>query len=257
MSNNVGRDARQRDIIPPEQLSSCHAVIVGVGAIGRQVALQLAAIGVPDLYLIDPDRVEEVNLGCQGYLHADLGRSKVQATAELCRLMNPQIQVRVEVARFRRSLDMGDALFCCVDDMETRRRIWEAAQEQLQFFTDGRMSAEVARILTAVDSQSRKYHPTTLFASADAYQGACIAKSTSFTANIAAGLMLEQFSRWLRRYGGRGRQHTQKVFHRPRQARVFLPQAGAAHLEPNRQGCRAGLWRVAAYQPVRRRQHLL
>ena len=33
----------------------------------------------------------------------------------------------------------------------------------------------------------------------EAHVGACAAKSTIFTANIAAGLMLEQFSRWLRR----------------------------------------------------------
>ena len=32
-----------------------------------------------------------------------------------------------------------------------------------------------------------------------AYAGACTGKSTIFTANVAAGLMLEQSSRWLRR----------------------------------------------------------
>jgi phosphoglycerate dehydrogenase-like enzyme len=43
------RDIRQRDIVPPERLAQCHAVVIGVGAIGRQVALQLAAVGVPFL----------------------------------------------------------------------------------------------------------------------------------------------------------------------------------------------------------------
>ena len=38
------------------------ATVVGVGAIGRQVALQLAAIGIPKLQLIDHDTVEPVNL---------------------------------------------------------------------------------------------------------------------------------------------------------------------------------------------------
>ena len=198
MTNVPDRDARQRDIVPPERLAECQAMVVGVGAIGRQVALQLAAIGVPHLALIDPDQVEVANLACQGYLDEDLGRAKVHATAELCRQINPRVQVRAEVARFRRSMDVGNCLFCCVDDIEVRRRIWESTNSGLRFFADGRMSAEVVRILAAADAESRKHYPTTLFASGEAYQGACTAKSTIFTANIAAGLMLSQFSKWLR-----------------------------------------------------------
>jgi molybdopterin-synthase adenylyltransferase len=60
------------------------------------------------------------------------------------------------------------------------------------------MSAEVVRVLTAADAPSRSHYPTTLFTAEQAYAGACTAKSTIFTANVAAGLMLEQFSRWLR-----------------------------------------------------------
>jgi sulfur carrier protein ThiS adenylyltransferase len=41
--------------------------VIGVGAIGRQVALQLAALGVPDLSLYDPDTVAVENLAPQGY----------------------------------------------------------------------------------------------------------------------------------------------------------------------------------------------
>jgi sulfur carrier protein ThiS adenylyltransferase len=37
-----------------------------------------------------------------------------------------------------------------------------------------------------------------LFESAEAYSGSCTAKSTIYCASIAAGLMLAQFTRWLR-----------------------------------------------------------
>ena len=37
------RDIRQRDIIPREKLELLTGVVIGVGAVGRQVALQLAA----------------------------------------------------------------------------------------------------------------------------------------------------------------------------------------------------------------------
>lgn len=62
----AGRDARQRDLVPPGRLARCHAVVVGVGSVGRQVALQLAATGVPAMTLYDPDAVGVENLAPQG-----------------------------------------------------------------------------------------------------------------------------------------------------------------------------------------------
>ena len=197
--NLADRDLRQREIVPPDRLAACRATVVGVGAIGRQVALQLAAMGVPWLQLIDPDIVEPVNLACQGYLQDDLSRTKVSATADLCQQINHGLEVHELSERFRRSQDVGNAVFCCVDAIDTRRLIWQAVQERVEFWADGRMSAEVLRVLTACDAASRRHYPTTLFAAGQAYTGACTAKSTIFCANIAAGLMIAQFAKLLRR----------------------------------------------------------
>jgi sulfur carrier protein ThiS adenylyltransferase len=65
-------------------------------------------------------------------------------------------------------------------------------------FVDGRMSAEVIRVLAADRPASDSYYATMLFAEAEAFAGSCTAKSTVYTASIAAGLMLSQFTRWLR-----------------------------------------------------------
>ena len=45
-ADRTDRDLRQRDIVPPDKLAACHALVIGVGAVGRQVALQLAAMGI-------------------------------------------------------------------------------------------------------------------------------------------------------------------------------------------------------------------
>ncbi|MCK4602277.1 MAG: ThiF family adenylyltransferase [Phycisphaerae bacterium] len=176
----------------------CKATVIGVGAIGRQVALQLTAMGIVWLQLIDFDTVEESNLASQGYLEDDLGRSKVQATANLCQQINHQLDVHEIDERFRRSTEIGNAVFCCVDSIETRRLIWEAVKDRSSFFCDGRMSAEILRILTACDAASRDYYLTTLFSAGEAYAGACTAKTTIYCANIAAGIMLAQFTKHLR-----------------------------------------------------------
>jgi molybdopterin-synthase adenylyltransferase len=198
MTTIPDRDLRQRDIIPPDRLATCKATVIGVGAIGRQIAQQLASIGVPTLQLVDFDTVEPVNLACQGYFEDDLGRPKVQATADLVQQLNHQLEVQTLNERFRRSTQIGNVLFCCVDKIETRQLIWDAVRDRVAFFADGRMSAETIRVLVAADPASRKHYPTTLFAAGEAHVGACTARSTIFCANIAAGLMLEQFARFLR-----------------------------------------------------------
>jgi sulfur carrier protein ThiS adenylyltransferase len=193
------RYSRQRDLVPADRLSACKATVIGVGAVGRQVALQLAAMGIPWLQLVDFDVVEESNLASQGYLEEDLGRSKVVATAGLCRRISENLEIQEEAARFRRSMETGNVIFACVDKIDTRRLIWEAVKDKVDFWADGRMSAEVLRILIACDSAGRRHYPTTLFAAEEAYVGACTAKTTIYCANICAGLMVAQFAKWLRR----------------------------------------------------------
>lgn len=62
----IDRFSRQRDLVPAERLQTLTATVVGVGAIGRQVALQLAALGIQKLRLIDFDTVELTNITTQG-----------------------------------------------------------------------------------------------------------------------------------------------------------------------------------------------
>ncbi|HVS73220.1 MAG TPA: ThiF family adenylyltransferase [Phycisphaerae bacterium] len=193
------RDLRQRELVPPAKLATCRITVVGVGAIGRQVALQLAAMGAPRIQLVDHDRVETVNLAPQGYFPADIGSPKVQATAALMAQVNTEVQVMALQERFRRSRpDHGNVVLLCVDSIETRRHIFDALVHQCDFLCDGRMSAEVLRVLTMTDLGSRTHYPTTLFAASEAFAGSCTAKSTLYCASVAAGLMVGQFTQWLR-----------------------------------------------------------
>src|SRR5262245_20315788 len=198
------RDARQRDLVPPARLSLCHALVVGVGAVGRQVALQLAAVGVPALTLIDHDAVGEENLAPQGYWPEDLGKPKATVTSALCRRVNPEAEVHPIAERFKRSAAgvygacAHLVAFACVDSIETRWLLWEALRHRAALFLDGRMSAEVVRVLAADFPVTDAYYATTLFPAAEAHAGPCTAKSTIYAASIAAGLLVGQFARWLR-----------------------------------------------------------
>jgi molybdopterin-synthase adenylyltransferase len=192
------RFSRQSDIVPREKIMDCKATVIGVGAIGRQVASQLAAIGIPWMQLFDHDVVEESNIASQGYFEGDLKRFKVHATADICQQVNPRLELYTINERFKRTAKIGNILFCCVDKIETRQLIWESVKDKVNFFGDGRMSAEVLRIVTACDEKSRKYYPQTLFTAQQAQVGPCTAKTTIYCANIAAGFMLAQFTKYLR-----------------------------------------------------------
>jgi len=192
------RYSRQQDIVPRNRILETKATVIGVGAIGRQVAIQLTAIGVPHLQLVDFDTVEISNLASQGYLQVDMERFKVDATADICQQINHQLHVEVQKDRFKRSMTVGNCVFVCVDSIETRKHLWQALEDKVNFFCDGRMSAEVLRVITACDSKSRDYYPQTLFTAAEAHTGPCTAKTTIYCANIAAGLMVSQFTRYLR-----------------------------------------------------------
>ena len=197
-TENDERYSRQKDIVPPERISGCKATVIGVGAIGRQVALQLSAMGIPWLQMIDHDKVEWSNLASQGYLEGDMGKLKVNATLELCLKINAAGQIYAVPERFRRSMEIGNVVFCAVDKIDVRRLIWESVKDKASFFIDGRMSAEVLRIITACDCESRRHYPTTLFRPDEAFVGPCTAKTTIYSANIAAGLMVTQFTKYLR-----------------------------------------------------------
>jgi sulfur carrier protein ThiS adenylyltransferase len=67
-----------------------------------------------------------------------------------------------------------------------------------RFWADGRMLGEIIRVLAVADDIGRDHYPTTLFAQAEAQPGRCTAHSTIYAASITAGLMVHQFTRWLR-----------------------------------------------------------
>ena len=192
------RYSRQNDVVPRERILECSATVIGVGAIGRQVAIQLTAIGIPKLQIIDFDRIDLSNLATQGYMQKDLGIPKVDVTAEFCREINYDLEVEIVLDRFKRYYPTGNIVFCCVDSIDTRKHIWNILKDKVQFFCDGRMSAEVLRVVTACDEKSRLHYPQTLFSAGDAYVGPCTAKSTIYCGNVAAGFMLAQFTKYLR-----------------------------------------------------------
>ena len=191
------RFERQEELVPRERILCEVVTVIGVGAIGRQVALQLTALGVPKIQLVDFDRVERSNITSQGYLTSDVGRPKVEATGDACHQLEHLLDLEDVQDRYRPSLQIGTSVFCCVDSISTRAAIWRSVESRCRFWGDGRMLGEALRVLVAAD-QGRKHYSTTLFPQAEAQAGRCTSRSTIYAASLAAALLVHQFTRYLR-----------------------------------------------------------
>jgi molybdopterin/thiamine biosynthesis adenylyltransferase len=123
----------QAEFVPQEPLARCAVTVIGVGAIGRPVALQLAALGVRRLQLIDFDTVDRTNLTTQGYAARDLGLPKVETLQRALAALDPTIAVDVVCDRYRPQQSVGDVVFAGVDAIATRAALWRSVQPRTRF----------------------------------------------------------------------------------------------------------------------------
>ncbi len=198
VSGAPNRFSRQAGLVPRDKLEAQMVTIIGVGAIGRQVAIQLASMGVKRLQLIDFDTVEDTNVTTQGYRASEIGEAKVVATILEVERIDPSIELHYIIDRFRPGQTLGEIVFCCVDSISARAAIWRSMHSRCKFWLDGRMLGEVIRILAATEPALDSGYESTLFDQSSAQAGSCTSKSTIYTASIAAGLMVHQLTRWLR-----------------------------------------------------------
>jgi molybdopterin/thiamine biosynthesis adenylyltransferase/molybdopterin converting factor small subunit len=77
-----------------EKLRSAKVCVVGAGGIGNPVLMQLVAMGVGKVRVVDRDVIEITNLHRQHlYTEEDIGRVKVEAAAYRLRKMNPGVEI--------------------------------------------------------------------------------------------------------------------------------------------------------------------
>jgi molybdopterin/thiamine biosynthesis adenylyltransferase len=129
--DEVERYARHlvlREIGGPGQqrLKAARVLIVGAGGLGAPAALYLAAAGVGEIAIVDPDTVSLSNLQRQVlYATADTGAPKVAKAAERLLSLNPNVVIRpIDVlltdANARQLIAGHDLVLDGTDDFATR-----------------------------------------------------------------------------------------------------------------------------------------
>jgi molybdopterin-synthase adenylyltransferase len=125
------RYARQRPIPGWDQrrVAAATAIVVGVGAVGNEVAKNLALAGVGRLILCDYDVVAASNLSRAALLRpGDVDRFKAEAVADALTALVPGVVVQARVADLAAGVGLGelaaaDVVLSCVDTIRARMRL--------------------------------------------------------------------------------------------------------------------------------------
>ncbi len=206
---------RQLQLLDPQQIGKKSISLVGVGATGSYVALQLAQLGwgnAPQrqgtLKVFDGDKVEEHNLANQVYESEHVGKPKVEALKEIVlRKCGFEIETHDEMVTDQESVKSTYVLLL-TDTMASRREIFENCL-RFSFDTDliieTRMGLRDGRVYAF--SPHNQEHvdawKATLYSDDEAETSLCGASSSiittvNFLASLAAGRIVQHFNT---RYG--------------------------------------------------------
>ena len=175
--------------------------VIGLGAIGREVALQLGALGVRRLQLIDPGRITADDVTRHGFWPRDCGKLKGHVVRSALQCLTANLRVDVICDCYRPQRRVGEAVFFCVDRALARTVVWKWLGTRTRFWCDGHARGESVRVLSATDIHSQERYVHAVFATPATGPVATPSdpRTAVFTARIAAGIMVHEFSRWIRR----------------------------------------------------------
>jgi adenylyltransferase/sulfurtransferase len=109
-----------------QRLRAARVLVIGVGGLGSPVAMYLAASGVGQLTLADPDRVELTNLQRQPiHTTVTIGLLKVESAKQMLAALNPEVDVRLVPRRLAddellAATRTADVVLDCTDNFTSR-----------------------------------------------------------------------------------------------------------------------------------------
>ena len=199
MSNEIDVDThrhltRQLDLIPLQVLEK-PVTIIGCGAIGSFLGLQLAKMGVTNLTLFDHDTVSVENMSNQFFPFSAIGVNKAEALAKMVGdFTGTTLSYVPEKFTAEDAVKLRGIVVVAVDSMEARRMVYESIKEknfQVDYIIDPRMSAEffAMYVINPHDAKDQATYEKTLYSDEQAVPERCTAKSTVYTASLGAGLV--------------------------------------------------------------------
>lgn len=143
---------RSDTILDPTKFLNRTIHIIGCGATGSHLAIQLIKLGVTKLKLWDFDTVEEHNLTNQIWNYNDIGKYKVNALIEHILALDPCIEPNklMNMGKYNGETLEG-IVFNCVDSVELRKFIYEMnLYSNIEVMFDPRLGSTTGSVYTYI-----------------------------------------------------------------------------------------------------------
>ena len=97
-------------------------LVIGAGGIGSFLIPLLDRVGLYDITVADPDKVEDKNLSYQNFEFDDVGEFKVDAMLhKYCHMKVSRYPILTE-----KQMQGYDLVICCVDNLSVRRTLYNS-----------------------------------------------------------------------------------------------------------------------------------
>lgn len=138
--------------------------LIGTGAVGSHVAMQLSKLGVGTheqsvFHLYDGDAIESHNVANQAYMVSDVGKLKAETLVQKCVEWSNGIMPVAHPQFVREKLPLSGVVMTCLDTMEARKHIGETSiwgNPDVKLLIDTRMDLNTVVVFT-VDPNNEKH----------------------------------------------------------------------------------------------------
>ena len=143
-------DIQSNEILNASKIKNKKIHIIGCGATGSHLAIELVKLGCERLILWDFDIVESHNLTNQIWNINDIGKLKNVALLNHILAINPEIESKITL-KAKWTPDeplLTDIVFNCVDSIELRKQIYEVNKynKLLQYMLDPRLGSTTGSV---------------------------------------------------------------------------------------------------------------
>jgi molybdopterin/thiamine biosynthesis adenylyltransferase len=146
--------SRRIDWLDFDRISHCRVLMIGAGAIGNEVAKDLALSGFRDISIVDMDHVVRSNLNrCVFFSPEDArkGRMKAEVVADGASALSPNLKCKAMVGRIQDQpsgiFSRRDIVLGCLDNIEARIHANAHAYSAGKPYIDGGMEGFIGKVM--------------------------------------------------------------------------------------------------------------
>lgn len=144
-------DYQSNDILNISKIQNKKIHIIGCGATGSHLAVELVKLGANRLVLWDFDIVNPHNITNQIWTVDDIGKKKNEALVEHLIKINPELtDTKIKIKEKWTNELLDGIIFNCVDSVELRKAIYEANQynPNITLMFDPRLGSTTGSVFT-------------------------------------------------------------------------------------------------------------